>query len=106
MVGRAKYGYLLNDSDVRRWYGSVARGSRVTADVYLRRFGSSVSSLRLLRNNWLGWVRATYIVCLFYFWRLYVLRAYFDTQLMIAKSKGLFCTRDCSVQLYIVLDGP
>ncbi|MEM2615021.1 MAG: site-specific integrase [Nitrososphaerota archaeon] len=40
MVGRAKYGYLLNDVDVRRWYENVSRGSRVTADVYLRRLGS------------------------------------------------------------------
>ncbi|MEM2825606.1 MAG: site-specific integrase, partial [Candidatus Bathyarchaeia archaeon] len=40
MAGRAKYGYLLNDVDVRRWYDNVARGSRVTADVYLRRLGS------------------------------------------------------------------
>ncbi|MEM3504332.1 MAG: site-specific integrase [Nitrososphaeria archaeon] len=35
-----KYGYLLEDADVRRWYENVARGSRVTADVYLRRLGS------------------------------------------------------------------
>ena len=40
MDGRAKYGYLLDDGDVRRWYSNVARGSRVTADVYLRRLGS------------------------------------------------------------------
>ncbi|MEM2293952.1 MAG: hypothetical protein QXX41_11825, partial [Nitrososphaerota archaeon] len=40
LAGRAKYGYLLNDVDVRRWYENVARGSRVTADVYLRRLGS------------------------------------------------------------------
>ncbi|MEM1552813.1 MAG: site-specific integrase [Candidatus Bathyarchaeia archaeon] len=40
MAGRARYGYLLGDVDVRRWYENVARGSRVTADVYLRRLGS------------------------------------------------------------------
>lgn len=40
MAGCAKYGYLLDDGDVRRWYSNVARGSRVTADVYLRRLGS------------------------------------------------------------------
>ncbi len=34
-----KYARLLEDSDVRRWYSNVARGSRVTADVYLRRLG-------------------------------------------------------------------
>jgi integrase len=30
---------LLEDPDVRRWYDNLARGSRVTADVYLRRLG-------------------------------------------------------------------
>jgi len=40
LAGRARYGYLLVDIDVRRWYENVARGSRVTADVYLRRLGS------------------------------------------------------------------
>jgi len=34
------YAFLLEDVDVRRWYDNVARGSRVTADVYLRRLGS------------------------------------------------------------------
>ena len=38
--GRAKYVHLLEDHDVRRWYNNVARGSPVTADVYLRRLGS------------------------------------------------------------------
>lgn len=37
---RAKYRLLLSDSDVRRWYDNVARGSKVTADVYLRRLGN------------------------------------------------------------------
>jgi hypothetical protein len=42
MSGRAKnkYLFLLNDPDVKRWYNNVSRGSRVTADVYLRRVGS------------------------------------------------------------------
>jgi len=31
---------LLKDADVKRWYENVARGSQVTADVYLRRLGS------------------------------------------------------------------
>ncbi|MEM3797795.1 MAG: site-specific integrase, partial [Candidatus Bathyarchaeia archaeon] len=35
----AGYSYMLGDADVRRWYENVARGSRVTADVYLRRLG-------------------------------------------------------------------
>ncbi|MBC7345815.1 MAG: site-specific integrase, partial [Clostridia bacterium] len=36
---KAKYRELLADSDVLRWYRNVARGSLVTADVYLRRLG-------------------------------------------------------------------
>jgi len=40
MTRRAKYAFLLGDVDVRRWYRNVARGSQVTADVYLRRLGS------------------------------------------------------------------
>jgi hypothetical protein len=38
--GRAKYVHLLENHDVERWYHNVARGSPVTADVYLRRLGS------------------------------------------------------------------
>jgi len=40
VAGRARYGFLLEDVDVRRWYENVARGSQVTADVYLRRLGA------------------------------------------------------------------
>jgi len=40
VAGRAKYAFLLEDVDVRRWYRNVARGSQVTADVYLRRLGA------------------------------------------------------------------
>jgi hypothetical protein len=40
MSVKAKYGILLNNPDVARWYSNVARGSRVTADVYLRRLGN------------------------------------------------------------------
>jgi len=39
-VRRKGYASLLKDADVRRWYDNVARGSSVTADVYLRRVGS------------------------------------------------------------------
>ncbi len=35
-----KYLYLFEDPDVRRWYDNLARGSRATADVYLRRVGA------------------------------------------------------------------
>ena len=37
---KEKYSGLLDDPDVKRWHENVARGSRVTADVYLRRLGS------------------------------------------------------------------
>jgi len=37
---RAKYAFPLEDVDARRCYRNVARGSRVTADVYLRRLGA------------------------------------------------------------------
>jgi len=47
MTRRAKYAFLLEDADVRRWYRNVARGSQVTADVYLRRLGSFCSHFGL-----------------------------------------------------------
>jgi hypothetical protein len=37
---RAKYPHLLEDRNVKRWYDNLARGSHVTADVYLRRIGA------------------------------------------------------------------
>ena len=37
---RKGYASLFKDADVKRWYDNVARGSCVTADVYLRRLGS------------------------------------------------------------------
>jgi len=41
MAARSEgYAPLLKDADVKRWYDNVARGSLVTADVYLRRLGS------------------------------------------------------------------
>lgn len=39
-TGKRKYVSLMKDVDVKRWYDNVARGSPVTADVYLRRLGS------------------------------------------------------------------
>jgi site-specific recombinase XerD len=51
---RESYAYLLEDVDVRRWYENVARGSRVTADVYLRRLGSACRSLNLKPKDLLG----------------------------------------------------
>jgi hypothetical protein len=38
--GRDRYRGLLEDADVRRWFENVARGSEVTAEVYLRRLGA------------------------------------------------------------------
>ena len=38
-VHGGEYAILLEDVTVRRWYDNVARGSVVTADVYLRRLG-------------------------------------------------------------------
>lgn len=40
MARKRKYARLFEDADVQRWYDNTARGSRVTADVYLRRLGS------------------------------------------------------------------
>ncbi|MEE9224031.1 MAG: site-specific integrase, partial [Thermoplasmata archaeon] len=41
------YKLLLKDREVRRWYDNVARGSVVTADVYLRRLGNFCGSHKL-----------------------------------------------------------
>jgi len=45
--GNKHYGYLLDDPQVNRWYENVARGSRITADVYLRRFGGVIEEQNL-----------------------------------------------------------
>lgn len=37
---KRKYARLLQDPNVKRWHENVARGSPVTADVYLRRLGN------------------------------------------------------------------
>jgi len=44
MPRNAKYTPLLADPEIRRWHANVARGSRITADVYLRRLGAFCSS--------------------------------------------------------------
>ncbi|MEM2868788.1 MAG: site-specific integrase, partial [Candidatus Bathyarchaeia archaeon] len=46
-----KYKHLLDDADVKRWYRNVARGSEVTADVYLRRLGSFCSAYNLTPSS-------------------------------------------------------
>jgi hypothetical protein len=38
-VEKSRHRHLLSDPEVRRWYDNVARGSMITADVYLRRLG-------------------------------------------------------------------
>jgi len=38
-VEKSRHRQLLSDPEVRRWYDNVARGSIITADVYLRRLG-------------------------------------------------------------------
>ena len=35
-----KHRHLLHDETVKRWHDNVARGSEITADVYLRRLAS------------------------------------------------------------------
>jgi hypothetical protein len=47
----SKYVNLLDDIRVKRWYDNVARGSKVTADVYLRRLGSFCGSYNLTPND-------------------------------------------------------
>jgi len=39
--GRTRYSRLLADTELRRWYDNVRRGSPITGDVYLRRLGST-----------------------------------------------------------------
>ena len=42
---RGKYRHLLEeDQQLRRWYDNVSRGSKVTADVYIRRLGNICAS--------------------------------------------------------------
>jgi len=41
---RAKYAFLFEDPDVKRWYENTARGSMISADVCLRRLGSFCES--------------------------------------------------------------
>jgi hypothetical protein len=47
----AKYDFLLEDPDVKRWYDNTSRGSRITADVYLRRLGSFCLSFDITPKN-------------------------------------------------------
>jgi len=47
MPPQKKYAVLLEDEGVMRWYNNMARGSEVTADVYLRRLGNFCHDLKL-----------------------------------------------------------
>lgn len=44
---KSKYSFLLKDAGVARWHANLARGSAVTADVYLRRLGNFLDKLEL-----------------------------------------------------------
>lgn len=56
MGGRgAKYKHLLEDPGVARWHRSVARGSQITADVYLRRLGHVCAEAGILPADLLKW---------------------------------------------------
>jgi hypothetical protein len=46
-VERAKHRHLLEDRTAKRWYDNLARGSEITADVYLRRLGAFCEENRL-----------------------------------------------------------
>ncbi len=49
--GQRHSGYLLNDQSERRWYDNVAQGSRIIADVYLRRLAGLLESQHLTHNE-------------------------------------------------------
>ncbi len=49
--GTGPHQKLLNDPDIKRWYDNVARGSRITADVYLRRLGNFCIQNKLTPNS-------------------------------------------------------
>jgi integrase len=46
----ARHQHLLGDDDIRRWHSNVARGSPITADVYLRRLGAFCAENKLNPN--------------------------------------------------------
>ena len=55
-IKKKSYFYLLKDKDVKRWYDNTARGSRITARVYLRRLGkfcedNSITPKKLIRMS-------------------------------------------------------
>jgi hypothetical protein len=40
-----RYRNLFRDPDIKRWYDNASKGSKITADVYLRRLGSICNSV-------------------------------------------------------------
>jgi hypothetical protein len=48
---KVRYKPLLKDKNLKRWYDNVARGSLVTADVYLRRLGHLCKDLKMTPQN-------------------------------------------------------
>ena len=50
-AGSARRDALFQEKDVRRWYDNVARGSEITADVYLRRLGAFCEGNRTTPMN-------------------------------------------------------
>ena len=51
---RHTYAPLLDDPKIKRWHANVARGSLITADVYLRRLGSFYESSGIIPNKLVG----------------------------------------------------
>ena len=47
----SEYSDLLEDKVLKRWYNNVARGSLITADVYLRRLGHFCNELKTTPNK-------------------------------------------------------
>ena len=47
----SEYSALLEDKVLKRWYNNVARGSLITADVYLRRLGHFCNELKTTPNK-------------------------------------------------------
>jgi nitroreductase len=48
---QVRYKLLLKDKNLKRWYDNVARGSLVTADVYLRRLGHLIQNVCLISSS-------------------------------------------------------
>ena len=56
----SKYRPLLEDDRIRKWVDYVARGSAITAEVYLRRLGRVCEEMGLLPSELLNKERILY----------------------------------------------